>query len=80
MGMLFRYHEDNSNNKPEGAPEKVAPKGPEKKAEKSPSLTASEIRGMSGTKLRKIAKEYGIENPEELTVGELKSVLVEKIR
>ena len=78
MGMLFRYHTDNANNNntAKGAAKEVAPE-PEKKTENGP--TASDIRGMSGVKLRKIAKDYGIEDPDDLTVGEIKSILIEKL-
>ena len=79
MGMLFRYHyadikEDNSKN--EGVTKAVAPTPKEEKPEIG--ITATAIKSMNGPKLRKLAKEYGIDNPEELTVGELKAILIEK--
>ena len=79
MGMLLnRYrHTDNDTGVAEKA---VAPSSPkvEKKEVKS-TVTVDEIKAMNGTKLRKLAKENGIENPEELTVGELKAILCEKL-
>lgn len=84
MSMLLRRHYvDNTNAK--GAPEEVAPKAPveEKTAEtkadsKVLTITPADIKMMNGAKVRKLAKENGIENPEELTVGELKAILTEK--
>lgn len=82
MGMLFRYHNNNidikANAKAEGkgAAKTVAPTPKEDKPEIG--ITATAIKSMNGTKLRKLAKEYGIDNPEELTVGELKAILIEK--
>ena len=84
MGMLFRYHyadikEDNSKN--EGVTKAVAPEvqaKEEKKADKpETTITAEEIDSMNGTKLRKFAKEHGVDKPEDLTVGELRAVLHE---
>ena len=76
MGMLFRYHNNNIDKEiNKGVAEEVAPNTSEKVENK---LTASEIKAMNGTKLRKLASENGIENPEDLTVGELKAILVEK--
>ena len=81
MGMLFRYHDDNiekkSNKDRKGVAAKVAPKVKEnEKAEKS---IVDEIKSMSGAKLRKYAADNGVEDPEELTVGELKAILIEKL-
>lgn len=80
MGMLFRYHNNNIDIKAKtegkGAAKEVAPSPIEEKAE--PAFTASAIKSMNGTKLRKLAKENGIEDPEDLTVGELKAILIEK--
>ena len=80
MGMLFRYHNNNidikENAEGKGAAKEVAPTPIEDKPEIG--ITASAIRGMSGAKLRKLAKEYGVEDPDELTVGELKAILIEK--
>lgn len=79
MGMLFRYHDNNIEKKADnkGVAVKVAPKVDEKeKAEKS---IVDEIKSMSGAKLRKYAADNGVENPEELTVGELKAILLEKL-
>lgn len=75
MGMLFRYHKKDIVEE-KGAVKEAAPDV--KKDEKN-DLTADDIKGMSGAKLRKLAKEYGVESPEELTLGELRTVLVEKI-
>ena len=80
MGMLLRKHY--AKKRANGAANAVAPEKPanvENKAEKKATITAEEIKAMNGTKLRKLATENGIENPEELTVGELKAVLVEKL-
>lgn len=79
MGMLFRYHDNNIEKKADskGVAEKVAPKAEkEEKAEKS---IVDEIKSMSGVKLRKYAADNGVENPEELTIGELKAILLEKL-
>ena len=92
MGMLLRrYHEDVSNIKADGVTTRdmVAPKpthsAPKEKAEgkkekeaDKPVITAEEIDAMNGTKLRKFAKDQGIDKPEDLTVGELRAVLHEK--
>ena len=83
MSMLLRRHY--AENKATGAIEKsVAPKPTPKVAPKTApeaeiKLTAKDIKMMTGAKLRKLAKQYGVENPEELTVGELKAVMCEKI-
>ena len=90
MGMLLRYHRDNIkadgvttkdmvSPKPSHS-EKVVEKSEGKKKAEKPvvTVTAEEINAMNGTKLRKFAKEQGIENPEDLTVGELKAILREK--
>lgn len=66
----------------EGAAEKAAPatSAKPKKAETENTelgYTESVINAMTGAKLRKLAKENGVENPEDLTAGELKSVLIE---
>ena len=80
MGMLFRYHNNNidikENAEGKGAAKEVAPTPIEDKAEHG--IPASAIKSMSGAKLRKLAAENGIEDPEELTVGELKAILIEK--
>lgn len=78
MSMLLRRHYADNSNNTKGAPETVAPKV-EEKAEKSEfKITADDINKMTGPKLRKLARENGIESPEELTVNELKAILVEK--
>lgn len=82
MGMLFRYHNNNidinAKTEGKGAVKEAAP-APEVVEEKPEiGITASAIKSMNGTKLRKLAAEYGVENPEELTVGELKAILIEK--
>ena len=90
MGMLLsRHYADNGNgdsnknkNTAKGVTKKVAPSSPaEKKVESKttiPGISIKDIKAMNGTKIRKLAKEQGIENPEELTVGELKAILCEK--
>ena len=84
MGMLLSRHY--ADVRAEGVTEKVAPK-PETKVEvevkaaeepKKKEISADDIKSMNGAKLRKLAKESGIESPEELTVGELKAILCEK--
>ena len=82
MGMLLsRYHNNNNS----GAAKEVAPKPSEPIKEvvenKAAELeyTVEDIQKMNGNKLRKLAKENGIDNPEELTIGELKAVLSEKL-
>lgn len=77
MGMLFRYHNDNIDIKADkGAAKSVAPEPKEEKVERS---VVNDIKSMSGAKLRKLAKENGVEDPDELTVGELKAILIEKL-
>ena len=79
MGMLFRYHNNidiKANAEGKGAAKEVAPTPIEDKPENG--IPASAIKSMSGAKLRKLAAENGIEDPEELTVGELKAILIEK--
>ena len=79
MGMLLtRHYADRNNTENKGVAKAVAPEVPEKKAEKKPTISADEIKAMNGNKLRKFATEKGIENQEELTVGELKAILIEK--
>jgi len=90
MGMLLRrYHADVSNIKADGVTTKemVAPKpahsapkaeGKKEKEADKPVITAEEIDAMNGTKLRKFAKDQGIDKPEDLTVGELRAVLHEQ--
>lgn len=83
MGMLLSRHY--TDNKSEGAAKKVAPspsvevKAEEKKGAEKPLFTADDIKAMNGTKIRKLAKENGIQNPEDLTVSELKEVLCEQL-
>ena len=79
MGMLLSRHyaDSKNNNKADGVTKEVAPK-PLEKAEKKNTVSVAEIKAMTGAKLRKFAKENGVEDPEELTVGELKAVLIEK--
>lgn len=87
MGMLLRYHRDNIKADGVTTKEMVAPKpshsapkaeGKKEKSADKPAITVEEINAMNGTKIRKFAKEQGIENPEDLTVGELKAILREK--
>ena len=79
MGMLFRYHNNiDIKTKDKGASNEVVPILSEDKPKKNNGITASEIKSMNGTKLRKLAKENGISDPEDLTVGELKAILVDK--
>jgi len=40
--------------------------------------TKTDIMSMKAAKLREIAADNGVENPEELTGGELKKLLIEK--
>lgn len=79
MGMLLtRHYADREVKQESGAAKEVAPKIPEKKKEEKPAVTVSEIKAMNGTKLRKLAVQNGINNPEDLTVGELKAILIQK--
>lgn len=74
MGMLLtRHYADKKTDK--GATKEVAPIP----TTPTSSISAEEIKAMSGAKLRKLAKENGVEDPEELTIGELKAVLIEKL-
>lgn len=82
-----KNNNSNSNSsKAKGVTKEVAPKAEAvaevKEVDTTPTntvakikITVDDIKAMNGTKVRKLAKEYGIENPEELTVGELKAVL-----
>ena len=73
MGMLFRYHKIQNNTVEDKETKGVT-------AEVAPEVSkAEEIKSLKGEKLRKYAKENGIENPEEYTAGELKAVLLEKL-
>ena len=81
MGLLLtRHYTDNK-----GATKKVAPspsvekKTEEKKVAEKSLFSADDIKAMNGTKIRKLAKENGIQNPEDLTVGELKEILCEQL-
>lgn len=80
MGMLLYMMELSQKEKAKqaGAAEEVAPV---EVVEEKPTVTFSEedIKKMKGDKLRKFAEENGIENVDEYTVGELKSILCEKI-
>ena len=86
MSMLLRRHTrayramgaTNEKAKVAPKPTPTEKKSTEKKADEI-ALTAKDIKLMTGAKLRKLAKQYGIENPEELTVGELKAVMCEKV-
>ena len=74
MGMLLRRRYD---DKP-GVVKETAPASvkAEKKADAAFEYTEEVIKSMNGPKLRKLAKENGIDNPEDLTAGELKGVLI----
>lgn len=74
--LLRRYH---SNNTTSGVAKvkEVAPVEPRTKEE--PKYTVAKINAMNGASLRKLAKSNGIEDPEELTVKELRSLLCEKL-
>ena len=80
MGMLLtRHYATNNANKANGAAPKESAPAPtrvEKKPE--PEYTPEKINAMNGAQLRKVAEKYGIENPEEFTVKELKATLCEK--
>ena len=43
-----------------------------------PDFTKSEIMLMKVAKLREVANEYGIENPDDYTGTELKDMLIQK--
>ena len=78
MGMLFRYHNNNIDIKADkGATKPVV--APEPKEEKIENPVINDIKNRSGAKLRKLAKENGVVDPEELTIGELKAILIEKL-
>ena len=79
MGMLFRYHNSDDIKTDKGAAKEVAPKAPEKKTSNKSLFTASDIKAMSAAKIRKMANDYNIENPDDLTVGELKSILIDML-
>ena len=74
MGMLLtRHYKD--KNKAEGATPKVEVAPKPVPAKKENEYTEEKIKKMSGPQLRKLAVKNGIESPEELTAGELKSIL-----
>lgn len=76
MSMLLRRRRIDIQGAPkEVAPSSVKEKSAPKAKEKAPAITEEVINAMNGTKLRKLAKENGIDNPEDLTAGELKAVL-----
>ena len=84
MGMLLSRHYTD-NKKTYGAAVKAAPSPSnevkeEKKNAEDPrkGITVEDIKAMNGTKIRKFAKDNGVENPEDLTVNELKAILCEK--
>ena len=86
MGMLLTRHyadrEKNEQIREKGVTKEVAPTpSVEENANANINVNASvsvdDIKALSGTKLRKFAAQNGIENPEDLTVGELKAILVE---
>ena len=81
MGMLLYMMElsqkENANAKKTGVAETAAPEIVEEKP--TVSYTEEDIKKMKGDKVRKFAEENGIENVDEYTVGELKSILCEKI-
>ena len=76
--LLTRYHKKTENMAAGATEKKVAPMPnpakPEKPADRF-EYTEDMINKMSGPQLRKLAKKSGVENPEEFTVKELKSVL-----
>lgn len=73
MSMLLRRRYANTDaqteNKGVTTTKAVAPSPSNKE------FTEEKINSMNGTQLRKLATKNGIDNPEELTVGELKAVL-----
>ena len=84
MSMLLRrrYEEDANTDTNTGVivKEAVAPKSSAKKAEeKEPEFTEEKINKLNGAQLRKLASKNGVESPEELTAGELKAILIEKL-
>lgn len=76
MGMLFRYHNQVDDKK--GVTKEVAP-SPKVGKKSEESTDTVDLNAMTGAKLRKFAKENGVESPEDLTVGELRAVLREKL-
>ena len=74
MGMLLRRRYEETP----GVVETAAPVSvkAEKKAETAFEYTEEVIKSMNGPKLRKLAKENGIDSPEDLTASELKGVLI----
>ena len=77
MGMLFRYHNQNKIDDKGVTKEQVV--APSPKVGKKPEKDVVDLNAMTGAKLRKFAKENGIENPEDYTIGELREVLREKL-
>ena len=77
MGMLLRRRYDDVNT--QGVVNTAAPASvkAEENADKAFEYTEEVIKSMNGAKLRKLAKENGIDSPEDLTASELKSVLIE---
>lgn len=76
--LLRRYHSNNNVNTTAGVAKKeVAPVEPRTKEE--PEFTEAKINAMNGASLRKLAKSNGVEDPENFTVKELRSILCEKL-
>jgi len=81
MGMLLQRHyaTNNANISAKGAaPKESAPAPTRVESKHEPEFTPEKINAMNGAQLRKVAVKYGIENPEEFTVKELKAALCEK--
>lgn len=76
MGMLLRRRYDDVNT--QGVVNAAAPASvkTEKKTDAAFEYTEEVIKSMNGPKLRKLAKENGIDSPEDLTAGELKGILI----
>lgn len=80
-GLMYRAGEEIPalTNKPKVETQKVETPKVEPVKEQAGNITKTDINRMSSADLRAMASKNGIENPEELTGGELKKALIEKM-
>ena len=79
-GIYYRAGEEipSPDEKPVKKPVEPVETPVESEEKAEVTYTKSDIMSMKAAKLRDIATENGVENPEELTGAELKKLLVEK--
>ena len=71
--LLRRRYNETDTQEGVAVTKAVAPSPSSPKTENE--FTEEKINKMNGSQLRKLASKNGVENPEDLTAGELKSVL-----